>query len=404
MEKELIKGYDIIMMGLQPWDIEIGSNFKNMALELSLHNRILYVNRALDRASLVKYRKDKKIQSRIKARRTTGYIINDVQQNVWAMDPGVLLESINWIKPSFLFDYCNRINNKRLAKQVKQVAAKMGFKNYLLMIDNDFFRGQYMKEYLQPRALIYYIRDYLNAQPYFAKHGKRLEPALIKKADLVICNSAYLAKYAAAYNPHAYDTGQGCELENFVMQPYPVPAILKSISKPIIGYTGAILHSRLDEELLLHIAANKPGLHLVLVGPEDDFFKKSKLHNMNNVHFTGPVSPVELPAVIHHFDVCINPQQLNELTIGNYPRKADEYLAMGKPLVATATDAMELFAPYTFLCKTKDEYLVKIEEALKPENNSAEICNRRRAFALTHTWANCIAATGRAFHQLKNSI
>ncbi len=43
----------------------------------------------------------------------------------------------------------------------------------------------------------------------------------------------------------------------------------------------------------------------------------------------------ELPGYIQHFDVCINPQKLNPITIGNYPLKVDEYLAMGKPVVAT---------------------------------------------------------------------
>jgi hypothetical protein len=36
-------------------------------------------------------------------------------------------------------------------------------------------------------------------------------------------------------------------------------------------------------------------------------------------------------------------QLSNNLTIGNYPRKIDEYLAMGKPIVATSTKTMQMF-------------------------------------------------------------
>lgn len=43
-----------------------------------------------------------------------------------------------------------------------------------------------------------------------------------------------------------------------------------------------------------------------------------------------------------HFDVCMNPQLVNEITIGNYPRKVDEYLALGKPVIATKTLTMDL--------------------------------------------------------------
>ena len=40
----MIKGKDIIVVGIQAWDIEIGSNCKNIALEFSKNNRVIYVN------------------------------------------------------------------------------------------------------------------------------------------------------------------------------------------------------------------------------------------------------------------------------------------------------------------------------------------------------------------------
>ena len=38
---------EFIVTGLQSWDIDIGSNSKNIALELAKEHRVLYVNRAL---------------------------------------------------------------------------------------------------------------------------------------------------------------------------------------------------------------------------------------------------------------------------------------------------------------------------------------------------------------------
>ena len=72
---------------------------------------------------------------------------------------------------------------------------------------------------------------------------------------------------------------------------------------------------------------------IVLVGPEDEDFMKSKLHQIENIFFLGSKSEVELSSYINGFDVAINPQLVNMMTIGNYPRKIDEYLAMGKPIV-----------------------------------------------------------------------
>ena len=54
----MIKGKDIIVIvGIQAWDIEIGSNCKNIAVEMSRHNRVLYVNSPLDRITKFKERK-----------------------------------------------------------------------------------------------------------------------------------------------------------------------------------------------------------------------------------------------------------------------------------------------------------------------------------------------------------
>ena len=95
----------------------------------------------------------------------------------------------------------------------------------------------------------------------------------------------------------------------------------------------------------------------------------------------------------------MNPQALNPLTLGNYPRKIDEYLAAGKPVVATATPAMEMFRGYTFLCESPEDYIINIQKILEdPSLNSEEERKRRRDFSLTHTWENSIGALGNAFY------
>jgi glycosyltransferase involved in cell wall biosynthesis len=82
----------------------------------------------------------------------------------------------------------------------------------------------------------------------------------------------------------------------------------------------------------------------------------------------------------------MNPQKMNELTIGNYPRKIDEYLAMGKPVIATKTDTMELFKDYVHLCSTLEEYQAALETALTETDVS--LVNNRIHFAQSHSWEN----------------
>ncbi len=161
---------------------------------------------------------------------------------------------------------------------------------------------------------------------------------------------------------------------------------MANIPRPIIGYVGALQSIRLDIELLAYIAQQKPEWSIVLVGPEDNEFKASNLHQIKNIHFLGGKAPDTLPAYINAFDVCLNPQLINQVTIGNYPRKIDEYLAMGKPVVATRTEAMSVFEKHTYLGITKEDYVQLIEKALAED--AEEKRQQRISFAATHTWEN----------------
>ncbi|SFE92879.1 Glycosyl transferases group 1 [Chitinophaga sp. CF118] len=396
----MIRNRDIIVVGLQPWDIKIGSNCKNMALEMSRNNRVLYVNRALDRISVLRSAKDEKVQTRRNSLRGETNDITPVNNTLWTLDPRTILESINWIPFDGLFNRCNYINNKRLAKEINQAVKRLEFKNILLFIDNDFFRALYLPELLEDvHQTIYYIRDKLTSQPYFKKHGTRLEPELMKKATMVAANSAYLAQYAQLYNESAFDIGQGCDFDWLKNPLSGIPRELQSLQRPVIGYVGALLAARLDISMLEGIATQMPEWSIVLVGPEDDAFRKSRLHQLPNVFFTGNRLVEQLPAYINSFDVCINPQVVNEMTIGNYPRKIDEYLALGKPVVATDTVAMQMFAPYVYLCRNQDEYISKIVEALQ-EDPESSLREKRIRFALSHTWENCVAEMGKHLDQV----
>jgi glycosyltransferase involved in cell wall biosynthesis len=389
METTLIKGKDFIIFGLQPWDITIGSNCKNIALEISKYNRVLYVNRPLDRISYIKKADNAQVKNRISSIKEGINTLDEVENQLWVLNPRVILESINFLPKGFFYRYFNKRNNKKLGKEIIWAKDQLNLKDPILIIDNDFFNGLYLSEFIKPRLFIYYIRDFLLSQKYFVKHGYSAEPLIIQKASAVAANSRYLTNYAAKYNPNSFDIGQGCDVEDFLLSPSEFPSDVKDIKYPIIGYCGSLTSTRLDLNLIEFIATHNPDWNIVLVGPEDDAFRTSKLHQLNNVHFLGPKPPSQLPSYTHAFDVCINPQLVNPMTIGNYPRKVDEYLAAGKPVVATKTEAMEMFAHVVSLCNSKEEYVKKINDALvdtRDARNEHKIAERK-SFAESHTWA-----------------
>ena len=254
------------------------------------------------------------------------------------------------------------------------------------------FLGLHLRKFLQPEIYVYYMRDYLVKVPYWQKHGERLEPEVVKDADLLTTNSEFFSEFGLQYNSHSYMVGQGCDVSHFSDEDnsIKIPAEFKDIPKPVIGYVGSLTTLRLDIELLEHMANKRKNWSIVLVGPEDEDFKNSNLHQLSNVYFLGRKNESELPNYVKGFDVAMNPQLSNNLTIGNYPRKIDEYLAMGKPIIATQTKAMEMFKECVYLGASKKEYITLIEKALS-ENTSA-LAEKRIAFAKSHTWANNVSA------------
>lgn len=384
----MIKNKDIVVVGIQPWDIEIGSNCKNIATEFARNNRVLYVNSPLDRISKYKERHTDKIKKRVQVK--TGQLtdLEQISDNLWNLYPKTMIESINWVKSPAVFDKLNKRNAKLFARDIKTAIKRLGFKNFILFNDSSMFLGQDMKELLNPSIYVYYMRDYLTKNPYWRKQGVRLEPKLIECADVVVNNSVLYAEYGSQFNKHSYMVGQGCDTSLFNDQKRDVVVAddLAAIQKPIIGYVGFLSSRRLDIELLVHMADERPNWSIVLVGPEDDAFKASSLHQKRNVYFLGARDSQELPNYIKGFDITMNPQLINDATIGNYPRKIDEYLAMGKPVLATATKAMEYFKDHTYLGKSKEDYIELAELALN-ENNE-ELQNKRREYGTSHSWEN----------------
>jgi glycosyltransferase involved in cell wall biosynthesis len=384
---KIITNRDIIITGLQSWDIEIGSNCKNIAAEFAKHNRVLYVNPPKDRFSLIKDRFKKNIPGRLNSNKTASGQVRKISDNLWVLDPDIIIESISQLPLNVLFDFLNVRNNIKFAREILKGIRKLNFKDYIHFCDSDMFRSFYLKEMLKPSLFIYYSRDNLQAVKYWETQGARIEPKLMTKSDLVLTNSLYLNEKALQYNQQSYFVGQGCDIKAF--EPYKkrsLPSDLNGIVGPVIGYIGALNSLRLNIKLLEILAGSNPFWSFVFVGPEDLSFQNSRLHSLKNVHFLGPKHESELSDYLYFFDIAINPQNLNKVTIGNYPRKIDEYLAMGKPTVATKTKAMEYFHEFVLLANSPEEWENAIKTGLSKDSEKKR--KSRIQFAGQHTWSN----------------
>jgi len=392
-----------LFTGLQPWDIPIGSNAIDIAREVSRQNKVLYVNSPLDMMTLIKGDKKPEYERRLAVLRHNENPLRQLTDTLWILDPPFVAWSVNSLPDGGLFDALNALNNKRIFRYAAKVARELGFTDIIHFIDNDIYRSFYAKEYLKPTTSVYYRRDNLQPFDYWKKHAPRLEPLLIAKSDLVVCNSAQLAAFAHRFNANTHDVGQGLDLSAYDANlTHEIPDAIGSIPKPTIGYIGDITSLRLDSDLLHDVAKNRPAYSFIMVGREDAVFQAHDLHNLSNVHFTGSIPKAAVPLYMAAFDVCINPQKINEITRGNYPRKIDEYLAMGKPVVATKTDMMAFFSEHVHLCLTVSDYLDALDLAL--QETSAQDAAKRIEFAQSHSWENNVSAIYRCIINTQNTL
>lgn len=383
---------DFIITSLQPWDIEIGSTIKNTALEISKKNRVFYINTP---PGLLQWLRTYRILSKRK-----DIMVNENLHIVYCNTPALPVGSMPF---KWLFRIANYYNNYKVAQTIKKAIQRYKIQKHIHIIDTDIFRSRYLKPLLHPEISIYYRRDYIIGVEYWKRYGPACERSLVSQSDIVLTNSSYFAEELKPINPNIYTINTGVNLKLYDARiKHEMPADLTGLSAPIIGYTGAIIERRLNSELLYTIIQKLPEYNFVFVGPEDEHFRNHSLHQLENVFFTGHKEVEELPRYIQHFDVCINPQRINAITEGNYPLKIDEYLAMGKPVVATGTHTMrDVFINHTHLADDSDSWIKSLKMAVD-ETHDAALSEERISFAHTHSWTQSVEKIYKAIEAYEN--
>ncbi|GAB3538511.1 hypothetical protein GCM10027443_33620 [Pontibacter brevis] len=377
---------NFVFVSLQRINTDRDSTSTSLAKELAKKHKVLYVNSPVDRKTILASDKDEYTKAHIASIKSKKDPLTQVHENLWVLNPSHVIESINWIPSTAIFSALNWVNNNRFAKDIKNALDRLGFEKFILINDKDIFRSFYLKEILKPEFYLYLDRDHTLGIDYWKRHGISLEPKLMKKADAIVCNSYDFTKKAKKNNTNSFYIGNGFDLDQYNSDEIrEIPEDLKSIPGPRIGYVGALLTLRLNLDMMIAMAKARPSWSFVMVGPEDEDFQKSELHDLPNVYFLGKKHTQDVPAYIEHFDVCINPQILNEITKGNFPLKVVEYLALGKPVVATATNTMnEIFSKHTYLADDTDSFIGQIDKALAEDQPAMQ--QKRKEFAKSFSW------------------
>lgn len=241
---------------------------------------------------------------------------------------------------------------------------------------------------IDPRLTIYYCIDDLARSSHGARKIVASEEQLFKQADLVFTTSEKLRQRASQFRSDVHLFPFGVSFERFERvrnAAAPPPDDIATRRRPIVGYVGG-LHQWVDQELVADLARRMPDVTFVLVGPEQT--DVSRMKACANICFLGQKAHDDVPKYISAFDVALVPYRIAEYTANVYPTKLNEYLVMGKPVVATDLPEIRRFnethGQTVHIATTAQEFEAAIRVALS--ESSPAVVERRIAVAQQNSW------------------
>jgi glycosyltransferase involved in cell wall biosynthesis len=152
-------------------------------------------------------------------------------------------------------------------------------------------------------------------------------------------------------------------------------------SPPLAVYVGSA-NFRFDAELLAEVARRLQGWRFALAGPVDGSVAR-RLEPLRNVYLEGRVAPSMVPGLLGRAAVCLVPYCRDKFSDSLFPIKLVEYLAAGRPVVATPIRAAGQFAELVSIGETAAEFAAAIERAAREDSDAArrQRLSRARSFS-----------------------
>jgi glycosyltransferase involved in cell wall biosynthesis len=253
-----------------------------------------------------------------------------------------------------------------------------------------------MADGLSSSGIVYDCMDELSHFHGAPAELRQRETELFGAADLVFTGGHSLYEAKRSRHPRVYAFPSSVDFAHFerARTPQPDPPDQADIPHPRIGYLG-VIDERLDLPLIDAVAAKRPDLHLVLIGPVVKI-DPGRLPRRPNIHWLGQKHYTELPSYIAGWAVAFMPFARNDATKFISPTKTLEYLAAGRPVVSTSI--RDVVQPYgdENLVRIADEpaaFIAAIDAALAERGTPAVVAHARARDAMLaqtswdHTWA-----------------
>lgn len=265
-------------------------------------------------------------------------VITEVK--IMVIRPGILkLPVLDYA--SMLYTYSKEIN-----RQIQEFMPDIVFGNDIL---TTYLAFKAAKKNKIPTIFYSIDIDYkLIPYKFLQRIGKLIESKNIRNADLVLSINEGLREYTIRMGADPDKTRvirAGIDSKRFspsingkkIREKYGIRE-----DDTVLFFMGWLYHFSGLKEVALELAKikeEKPNVKLLIVGDGDAFDDLQKLREENHLDgqiiMTGKQPYESIPEFIAAADVCLLPAYNNEIMRDIVPIKFYEYMAMGKPVIAT---------------------------------------------------------------------
>lgn len=382
--------FDVICFG-EDWYKASYSSSRQISLRLAAGSKLLWVNPLPVRLPSLSGSGERrafwrKLLQKIK---THLRILSRAKPGVWVLSPLYL--------PVFLDARADRVNGALLTAQVWLASRLLAVRNPLIFATATYYPLLVARR-LKHRRFFYYYADKMRAftdlPPVKAEKVRALyeyyDRSICAEADRIYCASkaihedlVSLAGESARidYLPH------GVDFDHFhagATGSLPVPAAMRDLPHPVVGYFGSLTNHN-NKEILRRILVRHPDWSVVLIGRAVGDY--SSFAQFPHFHLTGAVPYGELPAWAQVFDIGLMNWIETEWIASSFPVKAQEYLALGLPVVSVRiAEIAEQFGDLIRIASDEEEFVRLVEEELA--SDSEEKRRERIERVRTRDWRN----------------
>jgi glycosyltransferase involved in cell wall biosynthesis len=342
----------IVCFGGEDWWYHNRGHFDmQMMRELQAHAPVLYVN---------------SLGMRIPRPREGRMFVSRVRRKLRSVRRGLVRASptLSVLTPIALPGRIGiRLTRPLLAHAVRRAAARQGITRPLVWVACP--TAAEVVDALDPVRVVYQRTD--RYECFADVDGEQIahyDDWLKARADLTVFCSRFLHEREAAECAAALRIDHGIDAERFERAgagDEPEPVDLASIARPRAGFIGGIDAHTFDPELFVHVARRLPDVQFVLVGACS---LPRHWCPLPNVHWLGQRPFDEVHRYMASCDVLLMPWRRSRWIEACNPIKLKEYLATGRPVVATEFPELDRYRAHVRVATDAPAFAAAVREAI----------------------------------------